>query len=88
MPYIDIEATRQAARRVVDAGTDVEGACRDSRCTDAAAELQGSRTLAALEPFRGLVDRRLWLVRGELRVVGTAMGELAERTATATGDAP
>lgn len=87
MPHIDIEATRQAARRLTDAGTDVEGACRGTRWDDAAAELQGSRTLAALEPLRGLVDRRLWQVRGELRIVGTAVDELAERTATATGDA-
>ncbi|WP_131103218.1 hypothetical protein [Ornithinimicrobium sufpigmenti] len=87
MPYIDIEATRQAARRVADAGTDVEGAGRGAGWDEAAAELQGSRTLRALYPFRGLVDRRLWQVRGELRVVGTAMDELAERTARATGDA-
>lgn len=87
MPYVDIEATRQSARRMADAGTDVEGACRSTGWDEAAAELQGSRTLGALHPFRDLVDRRLWQVRGELRVVGTAMEELAERTATATGDA-
>ena len=55
------------------AGGYVEGACRGTRWDDAAAELQGSRTLAALGPFRGLVDRRLWQVRGELRIVGSAI---------------
>lgn len=85
MPYIDIEATRQAARRLADAGTDVEGACRAARPDEAAAELQGSRTLVALEPFGALLDRRLWQVRGELRLVAGAMEELADHTATATG---
>lgn len=87
MPSIDIEATRQAARRVNDAGQDVEGASRGARLGEAAAELQGSRTLAALDPFTALADMRLWQVRRELHVVGSAMDELAQRTATATGDA-
>lgn len=85
MPYIDIEATRQAARRVGDAGADVEGAGHGARLDEAAAELQGSRTLAALDPFSALVSRRLWQVRGELRVVAHGMEELADHTATATG---
>lgn len=85
MPYIDIEATRQAARRVADAGTDVEGALRTARPDEATAELQGSRTLGALDPFSTVLDRRLWQVRGELRVVAHGMEELAEHTATATG---
>lgn len=87
MPYIDIEATRAAARRVEDAGTDVEGGCRGARLEEAGTELQGSRTIAALGPFSSLVDRRLWQMRGELHVVAHGMDELAERTATATGDA-
>lgn len=87
MPSIDIEATRLAARRVYDAGQDVEGVCRAARLGEAAAELQGSRTLSALDPFSAMVDRRLWQVRGELRVVGQGMDGLAERAATATGEA-
>lgn len=87
MAHINIEATRTAARRIRDAGVDVAEGARAGSWQDAAAELQGSRTLGALEPFGTLLDRRVWDVHREMDVVGTAMHELAERSATATGEA-
>lgn len=87
MPYINIEATRAAARRVSDAGEDVAGVCRAARLGDASTELMGSRTAGALDPFSALVDDRMWRLREELHVVSTGMHDLAQHAATATGEA-
>lgn len=86
MPELDIEATREAARRVRGAGEDVEGVGRTARLTDCAGELQGSRTLIALDGLAEVLDGRMVLVRGELHTVATGMGDLAERTARAVGE--
>lgn len=88
MPYIDIGATRAAARRVGDAGEDVRLVGRGLRLGDCAAELQGSRTLSALEPLAALLDLRIPRVAEELHTVAGGMGDLADRTATAVGEAP
>lgn len=86
MPYIDITATRAAARRITDAGEDVQVVGRGMRLGDCAAELQGSRTLSALEPLAGLLDWRVFRVREELQTVADGMSGLADATAAATGE--
>lgn len=86
MPELDIEATRGAARRVRDAGEDVDVVGRSARLMDCAPELQGSRTLAALDGLAAILDGRMILLRGEMHTVAGGMGELAERTAKAVGE--